>query len=225
MKAEITKAGFAIAEVTPGKLNALVKNIMTQTGAKDPNEAVRLVNSGEWVVKKYSSSWREEDGVIYFLVTSDGTTGKEWVERWYHYGLCLGNLTKEVLLSSDFKPTNGVTTEIVVLPSSILTDYDRKTKNIRAWAENFRTTHKHRLSKPNAELACLISEKFSEKEFEAMGLRCIIPMHEPISDSCGSPRLLGKYYRSLSVGAYDGRPDSKWEHGDGFAFEVSQTKS
>jgi len=43
---------FSIAEVMPGKLNALVKNIMRQTGTDDPNEAVRLVNSGEWVVSK-----------------------------------------------------------------------------------------------------------------------------------------------------------------------------
>ena len=41
---------FAIADVLPGKLNALVKNLMRQTGETDPNEPVRLVNSGEWVI-------------------------------------------------------------------------------------------------------------------------------------------------------------------------------
>ena len=41
---------FAISEVLPGKLNALVKNIMAQVQTSDPSEAVRLVNSGERVV-------------------------------------------------------------------------------------------------------------------------------------------------------------------------------
>jgi len=33
-----------------GRLNALVKKIMDQTGAPDPNEAIRRINSGEWIV-------------------------------------------------------------------------------------------------------------------------------------------------------------------------------
>lgn len=33
------------------KINALVKNIMAQMGIDDPVEAIRRVNSGEWVVK------------------------------------------------------------------------------------------------------------------------------------------------------------------------------
>jgi len=39
---------FVIAEVLPGKLNALVKNLMKATGIRDPNEAVRAINAGEW---------------------------------------------------------------------------------------------------------------------------------------------------------------------------------
>ncbi|MEK7650128.1 MAG: hypothetical protein AAB367_04210 [Patescibacteria group bacterium] len=41
---------FAISDVLPGRLNALVKNLMAQMGITDPNEAVRRVNAGEWVV-------------------------------------------------------------------------------------------------------------------------------------------------------------------------------
>jgi hypothetical protein len=43
---------FAIAEVLPGKLNALVKNLMKATGIDDPNEAVRAINNGEFVIMK-----------------------------------------------------------------------------------------------------------------------------------------------------------------------------
>ena len=55
---------FAIANVLPGRLNALVKNIMRQTGTDDPNEAVRLVNSGAWIATRVSR-WSEEDGIVY----------------------------------------------------------------------------------------------------------------------------------------------------------------
>ncbi|MBT4850020.1 Hpt domain-containing protein [Candidatus Parcubacteria bacterium] len=43
---------FAIRNILPGRLNALVKNIMSQTGESDPGEAVRLVNSGKWTLVK-----------------------------------------------------------------------------------------------------------------------------------------------------------------------------
>jgi hypothetical protein len=43
---------FLIADVTTGKLNAMVKNIMGRMKIDDPNEAVRRVNSGEWVVSE-----------------------------------------------------------------------------------------------------------------------------------------------------------------------------
>lgn len=38
---------FVITDVSPEKLNSLVKNIMKQTGTADPNEAIRMVNAGE----------------------------------------------------------------------------------------------------------------------------------------------------------------------------------
>ena len=57
-------AEFAIAEVMPGKLNALVKNIMRQTGETDPNEGTRLVNRGEWGVTKPARWGRDKDGVV-----------------------------------------------------------------------------------------------------------------------------------------------------------------
>ncbi|PIT98507.1 MAG: hypothetical protein COT71_00465 [Candidatus Andersenbacteria bacterium CG10_big_fil_rev_8_21_14_0_10_54_11] len=67
--------GFVTAEVLPGKTNALVKNLMRPMEIDDPNEAVRRVNSGEWIVVQREPRWREEDRIIYFTVTSGGTIG------------------------------------------------------------------------------------------------------------------------------------------------------
>ena len=212
---------FAIADVLPGKLNALVKNLMRQTGETDPNEAVRLVNSGEWVISKPTRSWREEDGVIYFSVTSDGTTGEDWIKRLEGNGFRVGDCAKQVLRSPDFKPTNGVTTKVAVLKGMLFEDNDRITKKIRAEAD------KRKLSKPNAELACLIREKFTDKEIEAMELVWIVAMHEPINDSGGDPFLLSAHRNGDGrwLRAYRDGPDGRWFRGRGFAFAVSQVSS
>jgi len=212
---------FAIAEVATGKLNALVKNIMRQTGTSDPNEAVRLVNSGEWILTNPVRRWREQDGVIYFSVTSNGMTGPQWIEHFEKKGIQLSKWAKDVLLSPDFKPTNGVTTEVAVLKGMLFEDNDRVTSKIRAEAG------KRKLVKPNAELGCLIRDMFTDEEIAAMGLVWIVAFHEPIKDSDGDPFLLSANRADDGrwLDAYYGRPDGRWARDGGFAFAVSQVSS
>jgi len=163
-------------------------------------------------------SWREQDGAIYFSVISDGATGEEWIKRLENKGFRIGDYAKQLLCSSNFQPTSGVTTEIAVLKGMLFQENDRTTKKIRAKAGE------HKLMKPNAEVACLIREKFTDEEIEAMGLLWIVVMHEPINDFDGCPGLLsasrcgdGRWLR-----AYYGRPGSRWLRVNGFAFVVSQ---
>lgn len=167
------------------------------------------------------SNWREEDGVIYFSVTSDGTTGPQWIDRFEDKGFRLNDYAKSVFRSPDFKPTSGVTTEVAILKGLLFEDNDRITKKIRAAADQ------RQLSKPNAELACLIREKFTDKEIEAMGLWYIVAMHEPINDSGGGPDLLGASRSDVGrwLRAYYDGPDSGWGRGSGFAFVVSQKQN
>jgi hypothetical protein len=152
-------------------------------------------------------------------VTSDGTTGKQWIKRLEGNGFRVEDYAKQVLRSPSFKPTKGITTEVAVLKGMIFTDNHRiTTKKIRIEAD------KRKLSKPNIELACLICEKFTNEEIEQMGLQCIVVMHEAIKDSNGRQHLLGVGYPIgwdwLST--YDGRPGSRWSRDDGFAFVVSE---
>jgi len=184
-------------------------------------EGARRFLRDELLVSEPIRSWREEDGVIYFSVTSDGTTGEDWITRLESKVFRVGGYAKQVLRSPDFKPTNGVTTEVAVLPGLLFEDNDRIMKKIRAEA------YKRKLSKPNAELACLIREKFTDKEIEAMGLWYIVAMHEPINDSGGDPSLLDARRSDGGrwLGACSGRPDGRWFHDSGFAFAVSQVSS
>lgn len=205
---------FASASLTAGQLNAIVKKL----GGHD--RALRFLRD-ELSVSEPTRSWREEDGVIYFSVTSDGTTGEDWIKRLSGNGFRVGDYAKQVLRSPNFRPTTGVTTEVAVLKGMLFEDSNRITKKIRAEAD------KRKLTKPNAELACLIREKFTDKEIEAMGLIWIVAMHEPINDSDGVPNLLCAYRdddgRWLS--AYYGRPGGRWPRDFGFAFAVSQVSS
>jgi len=205
---------FASAGLTAGQLNAIVKKL----GGHDM--ALRFLRD-ELSVSEPTRSWREEDGVIYFSVTSDGTTGGNWIKRLEDNGFRAGDYAKQVLRSPDFKPTNGVTTEVAVLKSMLFEDNDRITKKIRAEAD------KRKLGKPEPELACLIREKFTDKEIEAMGLWYIVAMHEPINDSGGDPYLLNANRDDDGrwLHAYDGRPDFRWHRDSGFAFAVSQVGS
>ena len=209
---------FTIQNVETGKLNALVNNIMKQTGIDDPNEAIRMVNAGEVQISVIKPRWTEKDGVILFTVTSDGATGEEWITRLEGKSLCISHYAESVLRSKDFKSTSGITYEIAVLKGEIFSDNERITKNIRKEAKN------RKLLTPNAEVACLIREKFSNKELKAMGLYWIVVMHEPIKDSGGVPVLLGANRDDdgswLSTGY--GNPDSEWNRSGGFAFVVSQ---
>lgn len=161
--------------------------------------------------------FNEKQGIVYFAVTSDGTTGEEWIKRLENKGVKVRDYVKNLLLSKDFNPTSDFNYEIAILKGELFGENERMTKNIREEAE------KRRLSVPNAEVACLIREKFSDEEIEDMGLFWIIVMHEPIEDSSGYPVRLG-ISRSVGaswLGAFGESSDDGWSHDNGLAFVVS----
>ncbi len=200
---------FASASLTAGQLNAIVKKL----GGHD--RALRFLRD-ELSVSGPTRSWREEDGVIYFSVTSDDTTGEDWIARLYANGFHVGNYAKQMLRSPDFKPTSGVATEVAVLKGMLFEDNYRITKKICTEAD------KRNLSKSNAELACLIREKFTDKEIEAMGLIWIVAMHEPINLGLLNVdrRDDGRWLVASRVG-----PDDRWFRDCGFAFVMSQVST
>ena len=198
---------FASAGLTAGQLNAIVKKL----GGHDM--ALRFLRD-ELSVSELTPSWREADGVIYFSVTSYGTTGEDWIKRLKGNGFDVEYYAEHVLCSPDFKPTNGVTTEVAVLRGLLFEDNDRITLKIRAEAD------KRELSKPNAELACLIREKFTDREIEAMGPWRVIVMHEPINDAGDGPSLLDANRSGCGRGLSILRASYRWHRDVGFAFAV-----
>ena len=173
-----------LKDFTRGQLDAALMKIGQDVGMGTA-DGIRAFLANKLSVSKSTRRWREQDGVTYFSVTSDGTTGPQWIERLEKKGIKLSKWAKDVLNSPDFKPTNGATTEVAVLKGMLFEDNDRVTSKIRAEAG------KRKLVNPNAELGCLVRDMFTDEEIEAMGLVWIVTMHKPIKDSDGDTGLLG----------------------------------
>lgn len=208
-------AGLFDSVLNKAKLDQDRAQRLIENGGKFQEGIARLID--KLSVLEPVRGWIEKDGVIYFSVTSDGTTGEQWITRLEGEMFNVGRYTKSVLRSKDFKPTKSVTTEIAVLKGESFSDSDRITTKIRIAA-----TEKHKLAMPNAEVACLIREKFTDDEIKAMGLWYIVVMHEPIKDSFGDSGLLcasrGGDGRWLFT--YYDRLNNNWDRVYGFAFAV-----
>ncbi len=196
--------------LTTEQIDAIVKKLGGHDGA------LRFLNDETMVVEP-KCSWREQDDVIYFSVESNGKTGEEWIKRLEDKSFRVADYAKQVLLSQDFKPTSGVKTEIAVLKGVLFEEENRKTMEIRAEAD------RRKLKTPNAEVACLIREKFTDKEIEAMGLWYIAVMHEPIGNSVIDMKLLNVLRANGGdwLWTFHIRPFNNWLRDSGFAFAVS----
>ena len=115
---------FASKNLTVGQINAIVKKL-------GGYEAALKFLRGELAVSEPVRAWREHGGIISFSVTSDGTTGEGWITRLEQKGIRVSPCAKSVLRSSEFKPTSGLTTDIVVLKDGLFTDDDWDTTKIR----------------------------------------------------------------------------------------------
>lgn len=193
-----------------GELNlGQIEAIVNKLGGID---GVKKFLGGELIVSRPIKIWTEKDGIIRFSVTSDGTTGEEWIDRLEKKSFLLSDNAKSVLRSKNFKPTFGITYKIAVLKGQLFDENECITKNIRKEAK------KRKFSIPNAEVACLVMDKFSDKELEAIRLCWIIV----IEISSVAPSLFNAGRGGVR---YWNGPRSEWFCGSGFAFVESQVSS
>lgn len=202
----ISEMEFGFGGLTLDQMNEIVERL----GGSE--EALRFLRGEKKVIEP--SRWSMRDGIIYFSVTSDGTTGPEWVSRLETRGFRIRQFARTVLQSRHFVPTCGVKTEVAVLPGTLIEDQDRVTKKILSLGavRGFRM--------PNPEISCLIREAFTDEQIGEMGLSCILPMHRPIDDALGYETFLGAYRGEQGRwlwNLYD-HPGRIWGRGVGFAF-------
>jgi len=151
------KEDFCIARIYPGRLNALVKNIMRQVGVNDPNEAVRLMNSGEYIVAKNPQAkndqcWSEKNGIFYFSSTLDQK-----------------KLSFAVISSDTF--STGKKASLCGSPNSFLCDVE----------EIFNFAERKKFTKPKQffSIPPYVKNILTEIDFKKMGFDRIIIMSKP----------------------------------------------
>ncbi len=168
----------------------------------DASEEELLVILGKYI-EKY---------VIKESVTSDGTTGPEWLRRITAKGHKITLWASNILTSKDFKPTNGVTTDLAIILDSFFKNIKRNVKNIRAEGD------KREYCAPNVEVACLLLDKYSDVELKVIGVDRIVVMHDSINDQDGHPSLL--YVAGDFLGTFYDTTDGIFISNSGFAFEI-----
>ena len=187
---------------------------------------IKAIIRGKAEIVYPPKKYRDEEGVVYFQLTSDGTTGEEWIKFLEDESIYTTDQSKKLLLSKYFKPTTGITYEIAVLKGSLIAKdsggiaIDGKHVTERICQE----VKKHELVAPHPEVACLIHKKFSFEELRTMGLSQIATMHDPIEGSDGSLLIFDRDYRASNTYL---RTQYTWDHigffkGYGFAFEIQQ---
>lgn len=172
---------------------------------------LRRVRFGFAKIVTLSCAWYEQDGIIHFTVTRKKViTGEQWIERLSKRGFLISDEAKEVLRSSDFHSTLKSRTKIAVLKSDLFGSGKPTYKEIRAFAKE------HRFVAPEAEIACLIRETFSDEDIEMMGLKWIAVMHEHNTNQFGLSAFRGEEGHIL-LASYE-HPDVKLNRECGFAF-------
>lgn len=206
--------GFASADLTMGQMNAIVKKL----GGRE--RALKFLRGDLKVCEQAYTYWYEEDGIIYFSVTSDGTNGTDWIARLEGDGTHVSDDAKDILCSAHFKPTTGITTEIAVFRAAFFG------KQALSMSKVHDEANKRGFGKPNAEVACLIREKFANRTIRDMWISgCITVLHEPAKDC-----VLKLLSVDVSAGAYFGAApelDGEMDLGrhNAFAFAVTQASA
>lgn len=192
-----------VSGLSSGQLYSIVRELGGREGALE-------LLSGELVVRKPSLKELEKNGlVVYAQVTSDGTTGDEWIRR---LKCEVSDEAKVMLRSPGFEPTKGITTKIAIFKD--LSDQTLYRIYDKAIYYGF--------IKPNAEIACLIREKFANQE-KMMKLSRLIVMHETINRQLFLCRNYNSVLEEVDLSLRSVDNDGRlWDCcGTGFAFAVS----
>ena len=152
------------------------------------------------VKEKGVADLQKKDGATFFTVTSDGTTGKGWVEYFKSTGHEIQFFTKDALLSPWFKATKDKAYKIIIVK-------DHQNKDLaKSMVKNFEEINKRNLDFFNLEAACLLWRKWeeiSEKERRNLGFNEIVIMINTVDSEGDRSRCrtfrLGKGPRSKGL--------------------------
>ena len=164
------------------RLEAVIERLMDNLKIDDPEEAAKLIDSGEFTIDKPVYLWSRQNDVIRYTVTSENIDGTEWSA---YDGFVLSDHARSILKSEHFKPTSDVITEITILIGEEIFRDDR------CFLEHIKFEGKFRnLISPNLEVACITGKMLTYKDFEKMGIEVLLFMHTEVSFPSSGKRVL-----------------------------------
>ncbi|MFC1623561.1 hypothetical protein ACFL05_00360 [Patescibacteria group bacterium] len=199
------------------------ESVINKMGGEERAEAFKR---GELVLSKpVPSRWVEDkNGLIHLPpILGLGLTGPGMEDKLTSEGHSLSDDARSIFHSEHYVPCEkGKVYYPVVVPGKLFSDEKRTTKNVRAKGDSFNLIHGESLP---TELGTLVCISYTNEEIEAMGLKWLLVIHEPIEDSDGVPRLFGTDWIDSEswLVAYWDRPDHQCSRGNGFVFFALQT--
>jgi hypothetical protein len=163
----------------------------------------------------------DADGYIRFSVTSNGRTGDEWIHYFEQIrGYAVSKWAKSLFSHVDFRPTNGVVYNTVIIPVSA-----NPSSGIMKARTMLQMAREKGLALPPPELGPLIRDFFTDLEIDDMGFWYIVIMHEPIvvgTNSAPSIFEVNTRRGQNTLNATPGAPGSMYMGEVGFAFMSGQ---
>jgi len=158
-----------------------------------------------------------EANKITFSVVSDGTSNPGWNNRLKEK---VGHSASKILKSYGLEKTSDIKTDIVIIKGEIFS-------NDYSLADVYAEAKKRSLREMEVETAYLTVEKITAEDMEAIGLRYIIVMHQPIANGniCMNEDCLFEIVRNhdcCRLELISDRPGfSKYTSSYGFAFAAN----
>lgn len=192
---------------------------------------IKGVLNGSFEIKP---RWHEENGTIRISLTTNGLTGDDWISKIEPTWPSVRNYHNNTLLSSDFKATKDIITEVVIIKDCLLEEGDNsifnfskkrnsseglwiRTNDQRSPEGLWKIMEQNGFTKPTPEIACLLFEFLTEQDYKEMGLLDVIVMHEPFG--MFEPHFLavksGWFHKCQTIHGY-------FEHRSSYAFVASQ---
>lgn len=150
----------------------MVKHLMQDMNITDPVEAVRRINSREWVTVK-GSPFRIKNGILHATIASDGMTGKEWFGFLETQGIHVEGNFSYALRTDALKTTTGTKYDIAI----ILPEYWEDQRNVPMSEIGQEATRNSCTQIQSYETLLLLQQRFSNELLRGLGLHSIVTLN------------------------------------------------
>lgn len=162
------KRKFASADLTAGQLDVLVKKI-------GGHESALKFLRGEIVISDPSHRWFKYQGIIYFFVTTDGTTGDEWIKRFQRKKYYIEDSVKEILGSDLFLPTKGNTIQVAIITREAMNIVEPGVQTY--WKDIEKIVNEKEFVVSSLEVGCLMRDLLTPQDLFSMGVTWLDILH------------------------------------------------